>query len=840
MADEDNNENNAPVWLGITQTIGENKWLIGRGVLPCTIMVIGHHPDADDAAHNAHFSGHSGRELESMAITHGVSLASSYMTNVIKFLPKGKKPSASELKMCAPLLAEEIQRAKPQLILCLGGEALKAVLGKDYKISTYRGVLIDHPNMPGVKVLPTFSPAYAQYNAAAGDDYNRDWKTLANWANGKQAQLDPSEWTVTSDPKALDAFAADLLKDGQVLLTVDCEWQGKHWMDSKGYIRTVQLGYAEDKAFVLELYDEQQQPLCDLNVMFKSLKQLLEHPHVMLVGHNAIADGEWLLTYGIDIRLNTVFDTMLAEHTLDSAAVYNLTALTEKYTQMGKYDVELNAWVAANAAATEHGYGAIPRDILIPYGAKDAIATYRICLRQQPLLYERGYLKARGDYPSLFASALNAQRALYEIQGYGMRIDRQRLTDLTVAYQTKLTELETKMKAIAVTAGLEDFNFRSSAQVRKLLFEVLGLTPIKATAAFDDMPWERVQQQANQGDVAASTDKRTLDILQDKHPAAKLLRDLRKVDHVCKTWLIHPDDYNENVYDETTSGGGILSKIWPDDRVHARFSQLMETGRFSSSKPNMQNFPKKAEGDIDRIFGKNADGKSLKPPDLRTMFVPDPGWVFVEADWKQAELFVLAALSGDQTMLDALRTPGKDLHDLTAITAFRLQVYDEHGNHVPEQVWLDMAASDPNWDSDNSAFKKFQKSLVYVDQRGNRMTRKQFKETIRVSAKNVNFGVPYGRGALDLAVQVKAETGTDVSIDELKAQMEQLLVAWKTNTYPAAWRYMQQCAASVETQGYVENPWGRRRIFPRTTDGSQLAAMKREAQNFPKLTGLGK
>lgn len=96
-----------------------------------------------------------------------------------------------------------------------------------------------------------------------------------------------------------------------------------------------------------------------------------------------------------------------------------------------------------------------------------------------------------------------------------------------------------------------------------------------------------------------------------------------------------------------------------------------------------------------------------------------------------------------------------------------------------------------------------------------------------------NFGIPYGRGSLDISIQVKAETGTDTSIEELRAQIDTMMVAWKTNTYPAAWRYMQQCAACVETQGYVENPWGRRRIFQATTDGSKLAAMKREAQNFP-------
>lgn len=832
----------APQWLPYTQTIGGVKWLVGSGTFPCHIMVIGHYPGQDDAHNNAHFSGAAGAELRGKAMACGVDLSSTYMTNICKFMPKGKKPTASDLKLCRPMLEEEIRRANPRLIICLGGEALKAVLGKEYKISTYRGQFIKHPTMPETMVFPTYSLSYAQYNPSAELESNNDWRALHNWQTGKTDEFDSTNWYVTSSTADVATFADSIIAQaeqaGSMILTVDCEWHGKHWMDPNGYIRLIQLGYAPDNALVIELYNEQQQPIYDSDELFAHLKRLLEHPKVQLVGQNAIADGEWLLTYNIDIRPNVVFDTMLAEHTLNSAGVFNLTALTEKYTRMGKYDVELNAWVQAHPAETALGYGLLPRDILIPYAAKDACATYRVFLRQQKPLVDAGYVNPRGEYPSLFQASLDAQRALYEIQRHGMRVDKTRLLEITKAYQDKLKELESQMVTITAQLGIPDFNFRSPDQVQHLLFEVLGLTPVKATAGSGGQTWDIVLKSTDGDveDINASTDKRTLDILQDHHPAVKLLRNLRKIDHACKTWLMDPQKFNPEIHNETTSGGGMLSKIWPDGRVHASFSQLMETGRFSSRRPNMQNFPKKAEGDIERIFvrkGKDGTVTGEKPPDLRTMFVPDDGYVFLEADWKQAELFVLAALSGDATMMEALRTPGKDLHDLTAITSFGLKVYDKDGREVPEQQLIDMAKADPNWDKDDSPFKKFQKTLFYVDQRGHRMSRKEFKDTIRVSAKNLNFGIPYGRGALDIAVQVKAETGTDVSIDDLRAQIDTMMTAWKTNTYPAAWGYMQQCASNVEEHGFVENPWGRRRIFPRSADKRSLAAMKREAQNFP-------
>lgn len=810
-----------PNWVPHTQTIEGDKWLQGRGSLPAKIMVIGHHPNYDDAAGNSHFSGMSGHQLFAKALTCGFDMGNAYLTNVVKYMPRGKKPTPYDLKVSRPMLEEEIKRANPTLIICLGGEALKAVMGGDYKISVHRGVMLDHPSMPGVKVFPTYSLSYAQYSPSAGAESDKDWKALADWQNGRVEAVDVTKWTVLRTPEDTQLFAdywlAEAEADRPVLFALDCEWHGKNWMDPNGWLRFVQLAFSDQEAIVIELYDENGVKTYEPEELLAPIKPLLEHPKVALVGHNIIADGEWLHTYDINIQPNTVYDTIIAEHTLDSATVFNLTALTEKYTRMGKYDVELEDWKAANPTKCEDGYGFIPSSIIIPYAARDAIATFSIFGRQYPLLEAAGYTKPRGEHPSLFKACMEAQNAMYEIQRVGMLVDHDRYHQIADAYHGKLQELETQMVHMATSHGLPDFNYRSWQQVGQLLFQVLKLTPVRATSAFDNKPWEKVMAMADPSEVSASTDKRTLDILQDKHPVTRLLRDLRQLDHACKTWLPVP-----NSEGKVKEGAGLLGKLWSDGRVHAIFSQLKETGRWGSSEPNMQNFPKKAEGDMRRIFGKDK-----KPADIRSIFIPPPGHVFMEADWKQAELFVLAALSGDGTMMEALTTPGKDLHDLTAISAFSLMVLDEQGNPVAEEYLLDLAKRDIK------AFEAYQLTLSYRDQRGNLMTRSAFKNTIRVSAKNLNFGIPYGRGALDIAIQVKAETGTDESIDALTAQIDLMMTAWKVNTYPMAWKYMTECAGRVESFGFIENPWGRRRVFPKNAERSQLAAYKREAQNFP-------
>ena len=92
-----------------------------------------------------------------------------------------------------------------------------------------------------------------------------------------------------------------------------------------------------------------------------------------------------------------------------------------------------------------------------------------------------------------------------------------------------------------------------------------------------------------------------------------------------------------------------------------------------------------------------------------------------------------------------------------------------------------------------------------------------------------------GRGSQDIAIQVKAETGTDTPIPQLKEDIDKMMQAWKEQTYPKAWEYMMRCAKCVTDPCYIKNPWGRYRNFPNppTEDKRLLGAMGREAQNFP-------
>ena len=811
---------------------GGRLWLNGRGATPARVMIVGDSPNEDDVLTRRVMEGGYWRLLNTLLHNAGFTFSEAYYTLLVKYAPPRKaKVKAGDIKACAPTLMAEIERVQPEIIVCLGSNAFKAIAGSKAKISQARGEIIDHPTLKDVKVLGMYSPAYIQHAPTMEEWLVKDIKELVRWQQGKEILVDTCETYPINTTAALQEFANNVKSNASITLALDMEWHGVTWMDPNRYVRTIQIGYELGRAAIVHLRGPGGVAAFDNEpAAWAILKDMLEAPNVKIMGHNIIADGHWLLGYGIDIRNNVIWDTMLAEHLLKETGPWSLDELALKYTNYGRYSLEMDRWIDANKSLCKHGYGYIPDELLLEYGAIDVDAVRMIAVKQKPLLAAIGVFEPRGiegEHISLWDATMGTQRALYEVERCGLLVDNVRLEELIDVYQKKCSELRTRLSVMTQELGVEDFNPNSPAAVSRILFSVLRLPPVKTT---DGKAWSAEASTIGVDDpteLGISTDSTVLEILQDAHPFVTTMLDYRRIHQICKTWLRH----KEEGHDESTRGGGLPAKIWPDGRIHARFSQLAETGRFRTSNPNVQNWPKRAEGALANVF------KPAKVPEgIRTIIVPPPGYVLLEADFSQAELFVLAALSGDTNMWEALRTPGKDLHDLTAISAFRLTVLDASGNVVPDDYLVQLAAQHKaSGGADSPEFNAFVKSLTYVDQKGHRMTREEFKDTIRVSAKNVNFGIPYGRGAAAIAQQVKAETGSNQTIDQLTAELTEIVNAWKVETYPKAWEYMQRCAASVYDPGYLVNPWGRyRRFLPGGSDNpGGRADMERQAQNFP-------
>jgi DNA polymerase-1 len=205
---------------------------------------------------------------------------------------------------------------------------------------------------------------------------------------------------------------------------------------------------------------------------------------------------------------------------------------------------------------------------------------------------------------------------------------------------------------------------------------------------------------------------------------------------------------------------GLLAVADPEtSRVYSTFNQMVtSTGRLSSSEPNLQNIPVRLE------LGR----------ELRKAFVPTSGFIFLDGDYSQIELRILAALSGDEALISAFRE-GQDIHRLTASQAFGIP-FDEV---TPEQ---------------------------------------------RSNAKAVNFGIIYGISAFSLS--------QDLGI--AKAEADKYIAAY-FERYPKVREYLDQQITNAKNKGYTETIWSRRRKIPELKSGNYNIRSfgERAAMNMP-------
>ena len=208
---------------------------------------------------------------------------------------------------------------------------------------------------------------------------------------------------------------------------------------------------------------------------------------------------------------------------------------------------------------------------------------------------------------------------LYRMEKEGIAIDRCQLQQFGSMLKDRIDSCE---KLIFGFSG-EPFNINSPKQLGELLFDKLGLPPVKKTKS------------------GYSTNADVLEKLRQKHPIIPAIMDYRMLTKL-----------------KSTYADGLLKVIGEDGRIRTTFQNLVTaTGRLSSSEPNLQNIPVRTD------LGS----------EIRKMFVPRPGYVLVDADYSQIELRVLAHIAQDQTMQNAFIS-GVDIHSLTASQVFDVPV----------------------------------------------------------------------------------------------------------------------------------------------------------------------
>ena len=204
---------------------------------------------------------------------------------------------------------------------------------------------------------------------------------------------------------------------------------------------------------------------------------------------------------------------------------------------------------------------------------------------------------------------------LAEMERAGMLVDRRALADFGILLDGRIQADE----ALIYELAGEEFNINSTQQFGRILFDKLGLPPVKKTK------------------TGYSTNADVLEKLRDKHPIVEAVLDYRQLAKLKSTYV-----------------DGLTKVIAADGRIHTSFQNTVTaTGRLSSTEPNLQNIPVRTE------LG----------AELRKMFVAPAGRVLVDADYSQIELRLLAHIAGDEHMIAAFRT-GEDIHTVTASQVF--------------------------------------------------------------------------------------------------------------------------------------------------------------------------
>jgi DNA polymerase I len=459
------------------------------------------------------------------------------------------------------------------------------------------------------------------------------------------------------------------------------------------------------------LFPENQQ---ETKIILEEFRMFFESEDIEKIGHNLKYDLKVLSNYNMQVK-GTLFDTMIAHYLINPDMRHNMDVLAETYLNYQPVSItELIGKKGKNQLSM--------RDISIKEQTEYAVEDADITLQLKNHFTKE---LETGNVTKLFNNVeLPLVSVLTSMEIEGININTEYLKTLSVALTEDIDRLE---KAIYTQAG-EEFNIASPKQLGVVLFENLKLI---------DKP-----KKTKTGQYATGED--ILSYLAKDH---QIIRDIQ--------------DYRQYKKLQSTYVDALPNEINPKTgRIHTEYAQAVAaTGRLSSNNPNLQNIPIRTE----------------RGREVRKAFIPrNEDYVLLAADYSQIELRIIAALSEEETMMNAFKN-GEDIHASTAAKVFNIPI--------------------------------------------NEVTREQ-----RSNAKTVNFGIIYGVSAFGLSNQ------TNLTRSEAKE-----LIDTYYETYPKLKAYMSSQVDFARENGYVETVLNRRRYLKDINSRNAVVrgAAERNAVNAP-------
>lgn len=744
----------------------------GEGDGSSGVMLVGMNPGEHEVIWDRPFIGEAGQRLRGWLDKAYLDPGTCRITNVVRCrTPQNRVPEAEETEACFPYLLEEIATYKPKVIVLFGAYAIKEVAQVSVKVRDAIGTTMWSDRFGATLVMS----AHPSYFVRMGPNVNPEEERCINAlklakeiVHGVKQDATPAKvnYQVADTPEKAFRLLDKLMQ--VPVFSYDTETSSLDWRTCK--VLCMSFSWKEKTAAVLPFhlsnpkFDEDGilPKMWDADTearLVEGLKKVFARRDMKVkIAQNSKFDNH-VLFHSMNIRVaGKVYDTLLGDYLIDEERDHDLKSMALLHTDMGDYDKDLHEHLPNKKVS----FATVPHEVLWKYSAADVDATIRLAAIQYPQLQQQDLLDL------LWEIVMPYSRLLEKMEERGIYVDLEKQKELDEKYAKKIADLEIQLaehpdvrdceerlrQAAGDKLGLKwdglknkkltreeyievnlekkkefKFNVKSFRHVQMLIYDVCGL---------------KTPRGYKPGDTSAEV----LDELKDKSSAIGIISSLRTLNKFYGTYIHNVPEF-----------------VREDGRVHTSYAQhRTDTGRLASSKPNFQNQPKRGE----------------EAKDVREMYISPPGYVLLEADYKQAEFRYWGAYSED-FCLKADIEANLDIHSEMAI---------KYLGAKPGAV--------SEWD--------------------------------RFIAKMTVFGIMYGRGPQSISEEYK------IKLDRAQGIIDDFL-----GRYPQAAAWLEKAKAFACDHGYVRNWFGRRRHLPilkgYDLDGPMrdglIAAALRQAQNAP-------
>lgn len=595
------------------------------GPTDAKVLVVGEAPGKDEELRLTPFVGASGVELTKMLADAGLLRADCRITNVCKYRPPNnnidfwlKAPTKTRAATHNELIAEglnelriEVETLKPKLILAFGNTPLWALTG-EFGIGKWRGSILQTQGyMHETYVVPTYHPASILRDWSQRFVAVQDLRRARRLLNGEISRPEYDFIVQPSFEQVIDWFdwIFEKLKAGPYKLAGDIETLKQKFIDCIGF------AWTPTKAICIPFVDFRRDNRAYWSIeeevwIVKKLRELLSHPNLQLVGQNWDYDYQYLARhFGVDARRWR--DTMTTHHVLFAGLPNALDFQSSLYLDWHEYWKDEGKDRHKDMDQLRHW----------TYNAKDCVATYGI-------IEEQLKVEEQLNFPSTeYGSPMEIQHSMHDIVALamlrGVRVDKKKAGELTLEIDFEISKRQHWLNKVTN----RELNPNSPKQLREFFYDELSCKKIYNRKAKSKAP---------------TTSDDALQLIAKREP------------------LLLPIVETINEIRQLRNARAFTSRnLDTDGRIRCSYNiSGTETYRFASSTDafgfgtNLQNVTKGHEGHGD-----------FRIPNLRTLFIPDPGYTIGDFDLSAADAQVVAAESEDWEFLEILQDPNSNLHN---------------------------------------------------------------------------------------------------------------------------------------------------------------------------------